>query len=208
MCGLRIRSARDARSMSGVRYRTSGEDMNRIGRYSFKFLTAVSVLLWAATGALWMRCSSHTDAIKYSNGLWYWEASTVSNGIVLTTSPEDDLDAILGWRESSIAWPNLNSIWHRHYELSWCNRMGFHADTTWFSTVHGRYGLTQGRVRRYEMPMWFIWMATALFPAERLLRFVRRRRKRPGYCAVCGYDLRATPDRCPECGTIPTKATA
>jgi hypothetical protein len=50
------------------------------------------------------------------------------------------------------------------------------------------------------VPAWFAALATTVLPSLWLLTRLRSRRYGPGHCRTCGYDLRATPDRCPECG--------
>lgn len=58
-------------------------------------------------------------------------------------------------------------------------------------------------------PWWSLTLLTAIAPLL-WLRSARkaRRRKLAGCCAVCGYDLRATPERCPECGAVPAVMSA
>jgi hypothetical protein len=57
-----------------------------------------------------------------------------------------------------------------------------------------------------SVPWWFVLAGITLVMAWRLnarlnRRIAARRRESCGYCPACAYDCRATPERCPECGT-------
>ena len=58
-------------------------------------------------------------------------------------------------------------------------------------------------------PLWAAAVPATVAPAVwAARRLTRRRTCRSGRCPVCGYDLRATPDRCPECGSEPAAPAA
>jgi hypothetical protein len=62
-------------------------------------------------------------------------------------------------------------------------------------------------------PWWVPCAASAVLPAFRLVQHARARRRdrriRGNLCADCGYDLRSSPGRCPECGAaVPANAQA
>jgi hypothetical protein len=57
------------------------------------------------------------------------------------------------------------------------------------------------------IPFWFLSLLAALLPSAQILRWKRRKRRAQrrihGFCIACGYDLRSSPVRCPECGREP-----
>jgi hypothetical protein len=174
-------------------------------RRLLNLLTLLSLLLCVAVAALWVRSYWVSDAILIANGAGERGAQTVFGTGVLVTNNMPHGRARLRWDRFD---GGLLSAWEDGSPRSLPNRLGFGYRFTRLAPAGTRVTTPDADValppiistRKVMVPLWLPVALFALLPAARLYRRIRPRYA-AGRCQACGYDLRATPGRCPECGS-------
>ena len=167
-------------------------------RRLLNLLTAILLLPCLGEVALWVRSYTASQFLGWSDSFCFVGALSMRGLVRLEygTYPNDDQ----GW--SYVAYPSPRTgLWE---EALARDRRGGPLRTIGVAYARVDYQADGSRVRRaLYLPHWLLAGTTLAFPLWCLCRTMRARRRRGmGVCRACGYDLRATPDRCPECGTI------
>lgn len=156
---------------------------------------AISLVLCAATIALWVRSGLAIDEVIYVRPLWVGAAASEHGGVCFTWDVTDPSDPF-----------RFNRLPIRYHSLprspedparAWNWRfIGFRYQSFGTPTLH---------VHTLVVPFWVVVLCWLVLPAW----LIHRARTRPpsGCCKSCGYDLRASNARCPECGTLISDAT-
>lgn len=140
-----------------------------------RFSFVVLIIVATSTLAVWIRSYFAADSLGYYRVPGVCGVVSVRGGIVLHWNSYGYLD--------------------RRPEFYLLNHSVAHwGEDRTFLFGSNRDDLEGGWV---QFPHWLICVATGVV-AVPLWR--RSRRFPAGHCAACGYDLRATPERCPECG--------
>ena len=154
-------------------------------RRLFNILSALSLVLCVAVVvfgmlSIWVVMGCYPGGGPYF-GVWSGKGCIVVEYVTQLAVPKPQV----------YAFPANGSPYH----FRW-NHLGFDGART---TLPLRGGAVY-------IPDWFICSITAVLPWLWYRSYRRCLAERKGLCLICGYDLRATPDRCPECGT-PVAAT-
>jgi hypothetical protein len=183
----------------------------------FNFAAAVSLVLCLTTSVLWARSYRHWDRFARSAYLperqtWREQGFNSARGMFWATWYDlkytDPLAAQMAARRRV---GGLRASWQFSTHPSALSSLAGGADlverlgfrVSWYGHKYADGNLDA--VRLLSVPAWFLTALLALPPIVWLVRRVklqrRERRREGGLCPSCGYDLRASPDRCPECGT-------
>ena len=196
--------------------------MGRLGHRMLEAVVVALIVMCVATAAVWAWSWFRVDTLMYHShrsgpDQWVGWTATVTTGggrVMLdvqvfridashAASIKAEIASRYAWRPRGVTtysnpvderipyWIESPSPW---------NRLGFE----WFDD-HGR---TLGKLRdihyRGISVMFPHWSAIGVLGTMVGLWIVSRwrwsRRAKKGHCVACGYDLRATPGRCPECG--------
>ena len=199
--------------------------MRRVGRWLVRIGVALSLVLAVGRGVLWGRSYKGTDNLTYQraddegNGVRVRSAGVRSSSGVITLSGGYDRYGYNLWtqidRQNSPYWPKVGAGWR--LKIEWPDRDKFPPLSVRWEQVFRFAGVVSKRYsngppdgRFNDWTHWHIPHShlLALFCLPPLLwlalaarRGIQRRGRRcRGECLDCGYDLRATPGRCPECG--------
>lgn len=183
-------------------------------RRLFNVASAISLMLCLASLVLWGRSYARMDTLEVrpAKPPYHWWYIISQRGAVqcsMTSYPPMAFrhELVLAMGRGTPA-THFQSLWLSTGGWNWYAQPDLRWQWAGFAyreqTMGGpRYAPTyiyQGvRSRGIAVPDWALALVTAVLPIAWIFR--RRRRVSAGHCGTCGYDLRASADRCPECGT-------
>jgi hypothetical protein len=175
----------------------------------FTFASAFSLVLFALLIVLLVRAQWVSDAVSWNGSRYSVGVVPLRSGLLIACQPAD---AGGGGDPSP---PGFN---HQRFspadaekdgrdEIFWYDQQfddQFNLGLGYWAGIYYRGCTLKGwrkSTHHAIVPYWLALGVTAPLPALAAWLGVRRRRRaRFRLCANCGYDLRATPDCCPECG--------
>jgi hypothetical protein len=183
--------------------------IERMRRRLVTLAAAASLALCGASLVFWIRSPSHADYMGISTGHRALMFITFPGGLRIRhlLRPDPVGPCGVGFMSSDYGVHKTAQgalYWTSKPTASW-SRLGFDL----MPLPSASHVPSSGWAFELWIPFWWTALMTAVLPAVALVRWYKQRKyTRVNSCSHCGYDLRATPDRCPECGAVPAATAA